>query len=191
MRDVFVIEDRETLKAISEPTRIAILELLAEPLTVSQLAEALGVPRTRLYRHVELLEAKGLIEPVEERKRRSVTERIYRVTASTIRPAPELLRSGDAEERIDTLITLLFDSTTSDLRRLLLSGELSLDDDERPRRVSVSRSIAHLTPEQADEFIGELEALLARFDAAHDPDAEGARPFALTWALYPSARRIG
>jgi DNA-binding transcriptional ArsR family regulator len=191
MRDVFVIEDLETLRAIAEPTRIAILELLAEPMSVSELAEALGVPRTRLYRHVELLHARGLIEPVEERRRRAQTERVYRLTASTIRPDPNLLRAGDAEERVDAISTLLFDATKSDLRRVLLSGEVRLDEEQGPRRLGVSRSIAFLTPEQADLFIGELEALHARFDQAHDPSTDGARPYAFTSALYPSARRIG
>ena len=189
MRDVLLIGDLETLKAIAEPTRVAILEQLTVPRSVSQLAEGLGVPRTRLYHHVDLLRAKGLIEVVEERRVGAMTEQLYAPTAKTFRPDPRLLTSGDLAERVEAITTLLFDSTKADLRRSLLSGEGSLERREGLREVGLGRSIALLTSAQAEDFIAELEALVARFDAAHQP-TEDARPFALTWALYPASRSI-
>ena len=189
MRPVFVIDDLETLKAIAEPTRVAILEQLAEPQSVSQLARALEVPRTRLYHHMELLRSKGLIEVVEERRVGAMTEQIYAPTAKTFRPAPALLASGDLEERVEALTTLLFDTTKADVRRALLTGRASLEGGQRPRRLAIGRSIAFLRPEQADEFAGELEALVARYDAAHEP-GDDAKPFAFSWLFYPASRTI-
>jgi DNA-binding transcriptional ArsR family regulator len=190
VRPVRVIDDLATLKAIADPTRAAILELLAEPRTVTQLAAALEVPRTRLYHHVELLRSKGLIEQVSERRVGAVTESLYGLTARVFRPSARLLRSRDARRRVEAITTLLFDTTKADLGRSLASGELKLDERDSVRRAGLGRSIAHLTPEQAAEFITELDALVARFDEAH-ASAEGARPFALIWALYPSSRAIG
>jgi hypothetical protein len=106
------------------------------------------------------------------------------------RPSARLLRSADAHERVEAITTLLFDTTKSDLGRSLASGELELDERGGLRRAGLGRSIAHLAPEQAAEFISELEELVARFDDAH-ASAEDARPFAFVWALYPSSRRIG
>lgn len=189
MRDVFVISDLETLKAVAEPTRASILEHLAEPLSVSQLARALDVPRTRLYHHIDLLRSKGLIEVVEERRVGAMTEQLYAPTAKTFRPDPQLLTTGDLEERVDALTTLLFDTTKSDLRRSLLSGDVSLERREGLREIGLGRTIAFLTAAQAEEFIADVEALAARFDEAHQPSDE-ARPFALTWAVYPASRRI-
>lgn len=190
MRAVRVIDDLETLKAIADPTRAAILELLAEPRSVTQLAAALEVPRTRLYHHIELLQSKGLIEQVAERRVGALTESLYALTAKVFRPGARLLRSRDARQRVEALTTLLFDTTKSDLGRSLASGEVKLDEGEGVRQAGVGRSIAHLTPERAAEFIAELDALVARFDDAH-AGGEGTRPFALVWALYPSSRRIG
>jgi DNA-binding transcriptional ArsR family regulator len=190
LRAVRLIHDLETLKAIADPTRAAILELLAEPRSVTQLAAALEVPRTRLYHHIELLRSKGLIEQVAERRVGALTESLYAPTAEVFRPSARLLRGRDAHRRVEALTTLLFDTTKSDLGRSLASGELRLGESEGVRRAGVGRSIAHLTPEQAAEFIAELDALVARFDEAH-ASAEDARPFALVWALYPSSRRIG
>lgn len=172
MRRAHVIDDLATLKAIAEPTRAAILELLVEPHSVTELARALDVPRTRLYHHVELLEAKGLVEQVDERRAGPMTERIYALTARTLRASSRLLRDREA------VTTLLFDTTKADLRKA------DLDDSE----LGLGRSIAFLAPERAAEFVAELGALVERFDAAHDE--RNARPYALVWALYPSSRTI-
>jgi DNA-binding transcriptional ArsR family regulator len=189
VRRVGVIRDLETLKLIAEPTRAAILELLAKPQSATQLAAALDVPRTRLYHHLGLLESKGLIEQVDERRAGALTERIYRLTARVFRPSKRLLRSGDLEERVDALTTLLFDTTKSDFRRAVEAGDIDLDGDGELPQLAMGRSIALLAPDQVADFVAELSALVERYDDAHNQAAE-TRPFALVWALYPSSRRI-
>jgi DNA-binding transcriptional ArsR family regulator len=189
MKRVRVIDDVDTLKAIADPTRAALIELLAEPRTVTQLAEALDVPRTRLYHHVELLRSKQLVEQVDERRVGALTERVYALTAKVIRPSARLLRSADGDERLAAMTTLLFDTTKADLQRSFAAGEIDLDDRDHLRHAGLGRSIAYLAPEQADEFIRELDALVARFDAADD-STRNDRPFAFVWALYPSSRKI-
>jgi DNA-binding transcriptional ArsR family regulator len=185
VKRLLVIDDVETLKAIAEPTRAALIELLAEPRTVTQLAGALDVPRTRLYHHVEVLQAKGIVDQVDERRAGALTERVYALTAKLIRPSARLVRSGDTDERISALLTLLFDTTKADLQRCFATGEVGLDDSA----LGLGRSISYLAPEQAAELIRELEALVARFDAAHESSRDR-RPFAFVWALYPSSRKI-
>jgi DNA-binding transcriptional ArsR family regulator len=188
-QDVFVIDDLDTLKALSEPTRVAIIELLTEPRSVTQLAAALAVPRTRLYHHIELLQSKRLIKQVEERRVGALTERVYALTANVYRPSASLLSRGDEDSRLDAVTTLVFDTTKSDLRRAIAAGDAQVGAGDGPGRLGVGRSIANLSAAQAAEFIRELEALVARFDEAHG-DADDARPFAFVWAFYPSSRRI-
>ena len=187
VRAVRVIDDLETLRVMAEPTRAAIIELLTERRSVTELAKALGVPRTRLYHHIELLTSKGLVEQVDERRVGALTERIYALTAKTFRPSARLLERGDAQERTEAITTLLFDTTKTDLKRSMLSAQ-SEDGETRP--LGMGRSIAFLTDELAAALVAELEALVARFDQAHEEKAD-TRPFALVWALYPSSRRIG
>jgi DNA-binding transcriptional ArsR family regulator len=184
-RNVFAIDDLATLKALSDPTRVAIIELLAEPRSVTQLAEALEVPRTRLYHHIELLQSKGLIQQVEERRVGALTERIYALTAKVFRPSARLLKRGDEDSRVDALMTLVFDTTKSDLKRAIVSGDAKLGEGG----IGVGRTIANLSPARAAELLSELEALVARYDEAHG-ETEDARPFAFVWAMYPSSRRI-
>ena len=184
-----LIDDLETLKVVAEPTRFAILELLTAPRSVSELAAALEVPRTRLYHHVELLRSKGLVEQVDERRVGALTERVYAPTAHTFRPGPNLFASDELDGQIEAVTTLLFDATKADLRRSLETGAAVLGAREAPRRLGLGRSVAHLTSDEADAFVAELEALVARFDKAHAEGRE-ARPFALVWAFYPASRAI-
>ena len=185
MRAIRVIDEVETLKLMAEPTRAAILELLTEPRSVTELARTLEVPRTRLYHHVALLREKGLIEQVDERRAGALTERVYALTAKTFRPSARLLRSGDVAERVDALTALLFDTTAADLKRSLVTAP----DSSQPARLALGRSIAFLTDQEAHRFGAELEELVARFDRAHAETPE-AGSYALVWAFYPSSRRI-
>ena len=182
MRAVRVIDDVATLKAMADPTRAAILELLTEPRSVTELAHALDVPRTRLYHHIELLREKGLVEQVDERRVGALTERIYALTAKTFRPSARLVHSGDPADRVDALTTLLFDTTKADLK-------LSLEASKGEPLLDLGRSIAFLSDEDSQRFIAEVKSLVERFDAAHAMTSS-ARPYALVWALYPSSRTI-
>lgn len=189
MSDVLEIDDLETLRAIAEPSRMAVLELLAEPRSVTELAEALGVPRTRLYHHVQVLLATGLIKLADERRVGAMTERLYALTAKTFRPSRRLLASGHLDERVEAVSTLVLDTTKADLRRAARFGAVALGDDSEQPRLEAGRSIAYLTSAQAAEIAAALAELVARFDAGHTVEGD-TRPYALAWALYPTSRRL-
>src|SRR5690606_18577146 len=69
--DALRIPPTALAKALADPHRSRMLELLSgDPKrvwSVRQLAEALEVPRTRLYHHVKVLLEQGLIEVGEQR----------------------------------------------------------------------------------------------------------------------------
>lgn len=74
----------EQVAVFVEPTRTDIMMLLAErPATTSQLAEALGKPKGTVGHHVKALEEAGLIEVVDTRKVRALTEKYYGRIART------------------------------------------------------------------------------------------------------------
>lgn len=84
----FLIETAEQLKAVSEPLRQRLLEQFAGPATVKQAAARLGLPLTRLYHHVDLLLAAGLIRIAGEEKKRAVTERSFETVARRFAVSP-------------------------------------------------------------------------------------------------------
>ncbi|WP_104481307.1 helix-turn-helix domain-containing protein [Actinokineospora auranticolor] len=77
------------------PLRRQLLVKLREPASASQLAAALGLPRQRVNYHLRALESAGLVELVEERKRRGCVERILRARPGALVVDPTVLRDDD------------------------------------------------------------------------------------------------
>ncbi|MFE0751550.1 ArsR/SmtB family transcription factor [Gordonia sp. NPDC058843] len=102
----------EALRAMAEPRRRAILELVShEELTAGDIAARFDVSRTAISQHLTVLKDAGLLA-----ERREGTRRIYRT-----RP-----------EGIDRLRDLLDDMWASslDVARQLVEAERGLTDDE-------------------------------------------------------------
>ena len=64
-----------------DATRLRLVRELVEPDSAAGLAKRLGLPRQRLNYHLRELEAAGLLELVEERRRGNCVERIVRAVA--------------------------------------------------------------------------------------------------------------
>jgi len=80
---VRTVDNVDVLKAMADPTRLAILAALMKSRTgrpimsVKELAAELGEPQTKLYRHVRQLEAAGLIEVASTRMVSGILEQRY------------------------------------------------------------------------------------------------------------------
>ena len=91
--DELAADTPERLKALAEPVRLAICDLVLQgSMSVSELATALGRPRGSVAHHVRVLVDAGLIRVVRSRKVRAMTESFYGRTARTY-----LLSSVDGE----------------------------------------------------------------------------------------------
>jgi DNA-binding transcriptional ArsR family regulator len=85
------------VKALSHPLRTTILGLLHErAATVSELALAVGRPKSTVAHHVKVLAAAGLVQVVRTRRVRAIEERFYGRTARMFYVGVE--RSADGEE---------------------------------------------------------------------------------------------
>ena len=83
--DTVVADQPEQLKALGDRTRLAILDLVLErAATVTELAAALGRPKSSVAHHVEVLQRVGLLRVVRTRKVRAVTEAFYGRTGRTV-----------------------------------------------------------------------------------------------------------
>ncbi|MGZ8783950.1 MAG: ArsR/SmtB family transcription factor [Acidimicrobiia bacterium] len=81
-----VMTGAEQLKAISDPTRTKILQVLDDrPASAKQLAELLGMTHGKVGHHLKVLKRYGLIEVVEERPVRAMTEKFYGLTYDRLR----------------------------------------------------------------------------------------------------------
>jgi DNA-binding transcriptional ArsR family regulator len=117
------IDSVEGLRALADPVRLAILSALdtrvpdgALPvMSVKELAQHLGEPQTKLYRHVKQLEAAGLIEVAATRMVSGIQEQRYRARQRDLRLSAALFRQHADETEaavrsaFDAFLTGVFD----------------------------------------------------------------------------------
>ena len=73
------------LKALADPLRSTILDLVLDrAATVTELAEAVGRPKSSVAYHVDVLVDAGLLRVVRSRKVRAIEERLYGRVARTV-----------------------------------------------------------------------------------------------------------
>ncbi|BAA31057.1 ArsR/SmtB family transcription factor [Pyrococcus horikoshii] len=110
---VMIVSQPKQLKALSDPTRIKILELLREhPMSVSEIAERLGRDKSTVYRHIKALEDAGLVEVVEKIGNEVVYGRVAYVFLLVPNSNKEIedLRRAYLSREVEKLIEVLEDS---------------------------------------------------------------------------------
>jgi DNA-binding transcriptional ArsR family regulator len=186
------ISDLDTLKVVSDPFRVQILEVLVqEAQTVNQVAEQMGLAPSKLYYHFNMLEKHGLIQVVDTTLRGNILEKHYWVTARNIRLDDSLCCLGTPEDPEDVVAMMIvpIETTREDMIRSLEARRFALDHgaEEHPRQAFIYREVSNLSDEQANEFLARLKALTKEFEAASNQEkGEDVQTHALTIAFYPS-----
>lgn len=189
----FHIKDLETLRAVSDPLRIQIVELLTnQNLTVKQVAEKLGLAPSKLYYHFGALEKLGMIEVAETRMVSNMIEKVYQSNADQLDVDPSLLKfskEGD-NESFNILISSTIDATREDIIRSLQARQFQLDQgaSEQSRRFILNRVVSQIPEERIAEFQERLVKLIQEFESEdkHSSRKPNLQPYALTVAMYPS-----
>jgi DNA-binding transcriptional ArsR family regulator len=87
--DLRVVSSAKELKALADPLRETILDLLLErAATVGELASAVGRPKSTVAHHVGVLADAGMLKIVRTRRVRAMTERFYGRTARVFYAGP-------------------------------------------------------------------------------------------------------
>ena len=180
------ITDVETIKALSDPLRLRILEIMTAghegTFTVKRLAAVLEVNPTKLYHHVNLLADRGLINPAGQRVVSGIIETSYRIAQMSINLDRSLLAS-DSPELHDVLVTV-FDGARDDIERGLRSGVIGIAEDADPAtKLLLSKGLSRLSDARALEFRNRILELFREFDT--DPSTDEARPYGLVLGFYP------
>jgi DNA-binding transcriptional ArsR family regulator len=190
--EVRTIARVEELKALSDPTRLAILETLmaAGPelpvMSVKQLAEVLGEPQTKLYRHMRQLESVGLIRVAASRMVSGILEQRYQAAQRDLHLASRSMQEHtDETEAIARAVLDRFrDGFFTAYRASHPPGSSGQEDGDR--RASMMHAAARLPAARAAEVRARLAEVLAYFSEpdSDDPDAED---MVLLIGYYPPA----
>lgn len=185
-----VISDVETLKALSDPIRLRILETMVtaadEAWTVKRLAAALGTNPTKLYHHINILEERELIVVASTRVVSGIIETSYRIAQLSLRLDRALLSGAgpDVRSSVHDVLAVIFDSVRDEIERGLASGLIKSADD--PLSELLIRGLTMLPPGRTAELRQRLRELLEEFDVASPDEVEpGSVPFGYLVAVYP------
>jgi DNA-binding transcriptional ArsR family regulator len=170
-------EQVEILKALAAPTRLRIMYALevgdTEPrvMSVKELAEELGEPQTRLYRHVKVLESAGLIEVAATRMVSGILEQRYRATGRDLVLGPGIARAApDATEAAVNTMVQMFSQQFFAAHREGRLSEGDFPEDEAYRRPKMMVMTGRLSPARAASIRNELEKIDAELSQHDDPD---------------------
>ena len=189
MHDVEVIEDPAAAAVALDPIRAKLLTELAEPESAGSLAPKVGIARQKVNYHLHALEAHGLLELAEERKRGGITERVMQATAAHYVVSPAALGEsaadpGQAADRFSAqyLVALagrMVREVGSLVRRAGAAGK-------RLPTMTIDTEIRFRSAEERAAFGDELTAAVVDLAARYHHD--DGRPYRLVVAAHPNPK---
>lgn len=181
-----VITDVEQLKAMSDPLRLQLLDLMSDaPIrtwTARELAERLATKQTKLYHHLGMLEERGFIRVAETRMVSGILEKRYAVTALSFRLDRFLLTGPGGEGVVARVLDAVFEKARSEIVAGVRAGLIDMDTDDPVRRRMVLLSAhARLRPASVQKVLRQIEKLNA-MDRVEDPDGT---EYGMVLGFYP------
>ncbi len=184
-----LLTEIEQLKAISDPVRLQMIELMAEPpiqpWTAKELAARMGTKQTKLYHHLAVLEERGFIAVADTRVVSGILEKRYAATATSFRVDRSLFGGGDSEA-VSAVLDAIFEKARTEIVAGQRAGLLDLSAEEwEHRRMALWASHVRLSPSGVRKVMGLVNRLGEIDDDLDQPD--GAH-YGLVVAFYP---RVG
>jgi DNA-binding transcriptional ArsR family regulator len=198
-----LLDEPDRVRRALSPLRRQLLARLRTPASAAQLASELDLPRQRIGYHLRELAAAGLVELVEERRRRGFVERVLRASAEAyvVDPAvmgrpgnpaaadaagdsgggPAMVPAGDrhaAEYLVDVA-----GRTVRDVARMQTAAERS---GRRLLTFTLETEVRLAAPADLHRFTDALAAAVADVVAAFDTPA--GRAYRVIGAGHPTPR---
>jgi DNA-binding transcriptional ArsR family regulator len=165
------------------------LNRLKEPTSAAAVSRETGVPRQKLNYHFKLLEANGLVEFVEERRKGNCVERLVRATARQYLISPEALGklgSNSAEIRDRFSGAYLASAAGRAIRDLALVRSGADAAGKKIATLTLEANVKFASPETRNAFAEEFAESVARLVAKyHDETAPNGRNFRVLVGVYP------
>ncbi|QPC82285.1 helix-turn-helix transcriptional regulator [Phototrophicus methaneseepsis] len=188
-----IVDDLDTLKVLADPLRLHILELMEDPCTVKQVAEALDLPPTKLYYHITQLQKHGLIVVVETRIVSGIIEKHYQVAARRLQVAAHLLSPGTSggSEGLTFTLNTFFDDIRVNLQESLASGLVAPTEDAPAyKQLRMYSGRLHLTQDQAVAFLDRMKKLVDEYEQlSEEQAATEVGYYKYMYVGFPSSRR--
>ncbi|MFF7454765.1 ArsR/SmtB family transcription factor [Kitasatospora sp. NPDC008115] len=188
------VADAATLKALADPLRLAILDVLMDasasgPLTAKEIAAALDEPQTKLYRHIKQLEKAGLVRVAETRLVSGIVESRYAPAQASLRLAPEIFAPGSPTrgDAYDAMLAAM-DRVRAEFRAHAVADRIDFTTSRDAAPTGLPGMFSHftyrLTPARMLRLRGQLDEIFNELNAEGESDAEDAVEATLFTLLY-------
>ena len=169
LADRMALTEPSQVRAIGHPLRTTILQLLHErAATITELAAAVGRPKSTVAHHVDVLTRTGLLQVVRTRKVRAIEERFYGRTARMFYVSAEPSSAG-----IDM---------PGDFNDFEVAARESAPAFEQGKLWGFIRH-ARIAEEQASEFWDRMATLVDEFDRL---PRSGRTTYGFAIGIYPT-----
>lgn len=196
--DKLTITSLDTVKVLSDPLRLQILEqMLEQPVTVKQLAAELKIPQTKLYYHINTLEEHGLVRVVSTRVVSGIIEKQYWVTAYSIDLDKTLFAAPGGKgisDEVNALLQTMFDGVRVDLNKSVEVGlvditKVSDPDEHTPKNMIIVRALAYIPEDKVEEFYNKMNDVIKEFDS-YGVDDHGTQVHGLMVVMFPTTHKL-
>lgn len=186
-----LLDDADRVRTALSPIRRRLLAELQAPGSAASLAVALDMPRQKVGYHLKALEEAGLVNLVEERRRRGFTERLFTASADAYVIDPDLLAGPSSRDLAPEALTQdryaadhLIRAAAETVREV---GRMRQAADAEGRRLltfTLDAEIAFAAPGDIERFATRLTEAVAALAAEFN--TPGGRPYRLIAATHPA-----
>ncbi len=187
-----MIDDAVVAASMLDPVRAKVLAELVEPGSATTVAASIGVSRQKVNYHLRALEAVGLVDLVEERPRRGLTERVMQASAHSYVLSPEVNGANAPDpERTDRLSSrYLIAVAARMIREVAVLARQADVAGQQLDTLSIDTEIRFATASDRAAFTRELtDAVATLAGNYHDESAPRGRWHRLVVAAHPTISR--
>jgi len=189
LQEVVFIDEPNRAHELLKPLRIDMLARLAEPGTCSELARALGTTTQKINYHMNALREAGLVNLVEERRKRGTIEGIYQATARSYWFSPRMItQSGRPREATDRASLGFLLKLAEELQ--IEAGQLAGDVTDRDiSSLGLDAQITLRNEHDRQAFMHDLQKsikqLAEKYGSRHNGESTTEDAYRLILACYP------
>lgn len=171
---IYIIEDLEQLKTVSDPLRAKVLQFLIEKAyTGQQLAKLLGMARAKVHYHLNELEKHSFITVVRTELKNGIVQKFYRAVARGFVPGENLLPYVSEVENYYRERTL---SVLANARRRAITAPeeaFQIPSSDRSQWPIIMTQVeVKMSKEKYAEWLRKFRALIYELDSQQEENGE-------------------
>lgn len=187
MKKILVLKTRDEIRTMTDPYRVDIMQIFrknkCQPMTVKQVADALGEPHGKVYYHIKKMLKIDALELVKTEKINGIIAKYYRLNFAEIAIEKDEMMNDDTQARMhaNVLVSKMFDDSKSTFlsQSDLFTKENIIEGEDQSH---LSATTLTFDSESSKAFQAELMALIEKYESVEKTEKTFDKTF--FFALY-------